>query len=133
MDFDTQSQDSYQDPRARINSHRQISNPYLLKMSLSKPITTSHYLSPSLAPTPTYLIKWRLLVPRRGDLYLHHLSLLSTDQGINVLKRLVHEYNTSQSWFKRAAPFLVPVIYTAILSPVTSSSPFVTTLLANEL
>jgi len=87
-------------------------------MSLSNPVKVDPYIGPSLISNAISKIKWRVLMSKRGDLYLHHLTLLSTDQGNDVLHKLTKEYEITQSWFQKAMPFLIPVLYTATLSSV---------------
>lgn len=87
-------------------------------MSPSRAVRPGHYLGSSATTSPVSIIKWRLLIKVNGDAYLHELILLSSDRGPDVAVKLVRKYKSSQSWFSKAVPFLVPVVYRASLSPV---------------
>ncbi|KFZ13079.1 hypothetical protein V501_03894 [Pseudogymnoascus sp. VKM F-4519 (FW-2642)] len=87
-------------------------------MSFSNPVRIDRYLGASATITPISKVNWRILMPKHGDLNLHHLPLLSTDQGEDVFTKLKKEYDASQSLLKKIVPFLVPVVYAATLSPV---------------
>lgn len=82
------------------------------------------YLGPSRTAQPISKVNWRLLIAKNGDLYLHHLALLSTDQADDILRKLVEKFEGNQSWFIKAVPFLVPVVYTTTISPVRSPTVF---------
>jgi hypothetical protein len=81
-------------------------------------IRNGHYLGPSRTVRPMTRVYWRLLLQRNGDLYLRHLALLSTDQAVEVLQKLLKEFQESQSWLVNAVPFLVPAIYVATMDSV---------------
>ncbi|KFY13399.1 hypothetical protein V491_06405 [Pseudogymnoascus sp. VKM F-3775] len=87
-------------------------------MSFTSPVRIDSYLKAPATITLISKVNWRILMPKHGDLNLYHLPLLSTDQGEDVFAKLKKEYDASRSWLKKIVPFLVPVVFTAILSPV---------------
>ncbi|KAJ8130922.1 hypothetical protein O1611_g2706 [Lasiodiplodia mahajangana] len=90
-------------------------------MSSSKPIKMDLPLEPSNADSVISNIDWRLVMTKNDDYFLHKLTLLSSDRGSDVIRKLIKRYEESQgrhmSWLIKAIPFMVPVVYTATLSP----------------
>lgn len=64
-------------------------------------------------------VYWRVLIFKHGDLYLHHLEVTCAD-GAAVLLKLKMKVNASRSLWKKLVPFLVPVVYMATISPVST-------------
>ncbi|ETI27674.1 hypothetical protein G647_00123 [Cladophialophora carrionii CBS 160.54] len=85
-------------------------------------VRASHYLGPSSNIDATHRIKWRLLTCHNGAFYLHEVTLLSTDQGPDIVKKILQQYLRSESWLAKAVPFLIPTAYTAALAPVPGES-----------
>lgn len=80
-------------------------------------------LSPEVASVrPISKIRWRVVMTdKHGYYFLYELPLLSSDRGSDVVGKLVKYYKETQwrmSWPIGAVPFMLPVVYTATLSPV---------------
>lgn len=80
-------------------------------------------LSPEvIGVRPISRIRWRVVMTdKHGYYFLHELALLSSDRGSDVVRKLVKYYEETQwrmSWLIKAVPFMLPVVYTVILSPV---------------